>query len=290
MDNKLNVNDFKEAAKDSLGIIDKIADYFPSLRARKMFFDEIEKNPNLSFNEKLAYLYNCNQILQQIKNSASMFTLTDLILKERGKSIEEELPKLDKDWLSYFFDVAKNFSDSKMQIIWAQILAGECTKHDSVSKKLICILQTIDKEEAETFSFLCSHSVLFKSDDNSSEYEFVYPRVIGNNNELYRIFENTPVNDNSLMDLESIGLIKYEIRTGFGFEKTDVIATYFDSDIRLKSKSTIPYGNISFTSAGSQLAKILHNSLENKNAKNQAYLDYIINYWKERCEVTLLNN
>ena len=291
MDNKLNANDIKEAAKDSLGIIDKIADYFPSLRARKVFFDEIENNPNLSFNEKMAYLYNFKGIQKQIKNTASMFNLADLILKESGKSIEEELPKLDEDWFSYFEDVAKNFSNNDMQIIWAKILASECTKHGSVSKKVIGILQTIDKKEAETFSFLCSHSVLFKLDDNKYDFEFVYPRLaLGNNDELRKIFENTSVNDLSLMNLESIGLIKYDTLSGFGFTESDITAKYFDSVLYLKRKNNnlIPYGNISFTSAGSQLVQILHKSI--KNEKNQDYWDFLFNYWKDGCEVTLLNN
>lgn len=291
MDNKFNANEFKEAAKDTLGIIDKIAEYFPSLKARKVFFEEIENNSNLPFNEKMAYLYNFKKIQQQIKNTASTFNLTDLILKESGKTLEEEIPKLDEDWFCYFDDVAKNFSNSDMQIIWAKILASECSKHGSVSKKVIGILQTIDKKEAETFSFLYSHSFLFKLDDNDYDYEFIYPRLIGSDNaELRNIFENTPVDDISLMNLESLGLIKYDLLSGFAFTESDINATYFDSNLYLKCRNmqSIPYGNISFTFAGSQLVQILHKSIENE--KNQDYLDFIINYWEKSCEVTLSNN
>lgn len=255
-----------EVAEKSAGIIERILDVIPSYRANKLLINEIENNPNLTAAEKIAFLYNHKSIKNQIKNTAATFTLTDLLLKENGKSLEKEIPKLDEDWFDYYCDIIKNFSNEEMQFIWAKILSRECEKHGSVSKQLISILQVIDTEEAKIFSYICSHSLNYKFEDESC-YVFVYPRsIFDDNKQLKSIFEKANINDTAIVNLESLGLISYSL-TGYGFKvnKADkVIIEYYGEEFQINDVEDIPLGNISLTKCGIELVNVLHESMKNK--------------------------
>ena len=63
-------------------------------------------------------------------------------------------------------DQARLISDEVFQSIWGKILAEECNDNNSIPKKLLYTLAQMDREDAETFTTLCSLAV--KVDD---EYE-----------------------------------------------------------------------------------------------------------------------
>ena len=74
--------------------------------------------------------------------------------------------KVDDDWIALFMNQARLISDEVFQSIWGKILAEECNDNNSIPKKLLYTLAQMDREDAETFTTLCSLAV--KVDD---EYE-----------------------------------------------------------------------------------------------------------------------
>lgn len=66
---------------------------------------------------------------------------------------------VDRDWTLQYFDYAQDICDEDMQKLWARILAGEVSSPGSFSKRALQFLNTLDKEEAERFTLLCSFSI-----------------------------------------------------------------------------------------------------------------------------------
>lgn len=275
--------------------MDGILEKFPSHRAKQLFINEIENNPNLTTSEKMGYLYSYKSIANQMKNTAQIYTLADLKMKERGKSIEDELPKLGEDWLNYYNDVIKNFSSEEMQAIWASILASECENKGSISKKLISILQVIDKDCAEAFSYMCSYAISYEN-ENDLNYMFIIPGSIMSTEDLSfkdscvkDYYDKNIINFDRRVNLEAFGLIK-ETAMGFCISGNEITLKYCGKSIDVKCKNKhdgIPVGLIEFTAAGKELIKVLGNGLDIK--KNPSYIeDFIVRYYKENgCEVTV---
>ena len=63
---------------------------------------------------------------------------------------------IERDWLTHFFDRCRLISNDEMQMIWANILAGQANAPGSFSKKTIDLVATLDKADADYFTFLCS--------------------------------------------------------------------------------------------------------------------------------------
>lgn len=66
---------------------------------------------------------------------------------------------IDDDWIIQFFDHAQDVCDSDLQTLWARILAGEVTSPGKYSKRTLQFLKTLDKDEAEKFTQLCSVAI-----------------------------------------------------------------------------------------------------------------------------------
>lgn len=64
-----------------------------------------------------------------------------------GEQVSRE--PVNQDWVNRFFTIVEDVSDSEMQKLWAQILAGEVKKPKSYSLRTLELLRNISKEEAE---------------------------------------------------------------------------------------------------------------------------------------------
>lgn len=62
--------------------------------------------------------------------------------------------KIEKDWLTHFFDKSRLVSDDQMQDVWARILAGEANSPGSFSKRAINLLSEMSKQDAEMLNVL----------------------------------------------------------------------------------------------------------------------------------------
>lgn len=283
-----------ELNTDIGGALDKLLEMNPKYQATKIFNDEIKNDPNIPRETKIAFMLQRKKIIKQAENLGKTLNLADLILKENGKSLEEKLPSLNEDWFNYFSDVAENCSNEEMQTIWAKVLAGECENVGSVSKKLISILQVIDKDCAKVFSYICSYVASYEVENDISSL-FILPGNImtrGNNylkpSSLKGYYDNNIINEYRLMNLESLGLIKVN-DIGFAMNVNELKLKYCGKiiDIKCNSDNNIPTGLITFTSAGEGLVKVLQKDLDNK--KDPSYIeDFIVRYYKETgCEVTV---
>ena len=72
---------------------------------------------------------------------------------------------VNHDWITHFFDAAKDVSDSELQSLWARILADEVATPGNTSRRTLEFLKTLSKDEANMFVVLLSVS-FFVKDDN----------------------------------------------------------------------------------------------------------------------------
>ncbi len=115
-----------------------------------------------------------NQGSSNRKSSYSERGLNRLLRKEeqRQKNIEKILAKslnsistskqrintsaLDADWITEFFEVCQDFSNEKMQEIWAALLANEVDTPGQFSRRTLNTIKLLDSSEADLFTNLCS--------------------------------------------------------------------------------------------------------------------------------------
>lgn len=261
---------------DKLINMSDIKNIFPSLKARQVFISEIEKNDELSTAQKMALLYHFNDVSKRAKNFYSVLELTEIMLNAKGVSLETAKIDTDSEWFGMFSDIAKNVSDEEMQHIWAKILASKCEDEKSVDKKLLSILQVMESEDAEIFSYICANTVYIDSAYISNFPAFVY---VFDRNPVYvngEFYNKKFIHHSALTQMQSLGLITYHVSMST-YELTapndmtaDCTFNYFGEKINVKSysKKDLSLGAVELTRCGHQLVKILYEGQrDNKNAK-----------------------
>jgi uncharacterized protein YqgV (UPF0045/DUF77 family) len=66
-----------------------------------------------------------------------------------------------KEWITHFFEAAKDVSNEEMQELWARVLAGEVAAPGQTSRRTIDALKAMDRQDAEMFSRVVFASVKF---------------------------------------------------------------------------------------------------------------------------------
>jgi len=127
---------------------------------------------------------------------------------------------IDPDWLLLFIEKSKNISSEQMQLIWANVLAGESNNSGSFSKRTLAFLSTIDKKDADLFTSLCNYTIVA---------DIIYPII----DEKENIYKTTGLTFDNLSHLDDIGLIKFD---GLGAYQANEIDTgtpvlYFGREI-----------------------------------------------------------
>jgi len=160
---------------------------------------------------------------------------------------------VDEDWINRFFQDAQDVGDGEMQILWARILAREVTQPGSFSSRVLSLVKTLNKHEAETFTALCKH--LFRFPDNS---HFLFIHAI--TYDYLRHSVSTP-EETTLRD---IGLLSSTTQH-FGFvDGNEGVAFYHSQQVRFvvperpnKSCEDLrTFKVIPLTTAGNELARI----------------------------------
>ena len=280
-----NIEQGLNIAKESGNLLENILNKIPQYKANALFIKEIEESSDLTTAEKMALLYNHKAVKKQAKNLSSIYSLTESYLNEKKKSLENEIPLLNEDWFDYYNDVVKNVSDEEMQTIWAKILAGECENKGSISKKTINIMQTIDSDMAEKFSYLCSHSLIFFDKEfNDKEIKPIFPQILDNqydNPVINNFILSIPINNIDLFNLQMIGLITFDVTDSgyFCWNSKESITFYYGTKLYITSKYDIPTGKIAYTKYGKELAWLLHEDL--KKQKDDKYIEFVKNYIRE---------
>ena len=179
--------------------------------------------------------------------------------------------EVDDDWITLFMDQARLISDEVFQNIWGKILAEECNDNNSIPKKLLYTLAQMDREDAETFTTLCSLAV--KVDD---EYE---PVIWCHRFDEYKKWGIT---FDKIISLVALGLIEanlgpiapeYVIES----ESNPIMVHYFDSEYEMeKGTKTVRVGNVLFTKSGQALHRAI--SVEKKEG---FFEEYCLPMWRK---------
>lgn len=240
--------------------------------------------------EKYVTMRNLNKIKKEIMNNANIYNIANSMLSGKGKSLEKLLPTVDDEWIRMYDDISKNVSSQDMQTVWAKILASKCEDGNSISKKLLQVLQVMNSKDAELFSYLCSHSVMILNPNDGIEY----PVFFYQDSRTTNFYDKKYINYNNLSDLSSLGLINYNTSIGGTlFEESDKIFINYlenkicvclpdeleetnESDIEERG---IVIGKVSFTTCGLELVKLLYDGIvENSDS---LLLNKIIDYYKK---------
>ena len=96
-------------------------------------------------------------------------------------------------------------SDQDMQLLWSRVLAGEANAPGFFSKRTVNFLTDLDKTEARWFSNMYGYACQFQ-DGN------LVPLVLDHETDIYNRHE---IHFRSLSQLDSIGLIRFDLLFGF---------------------------------------------------------------------------
>lgn len=173
--------------------------------------------------------------------------------------------EMDDDWIALFMDQARLISDEVFQNIWGKILAEECNDNNSIPKKLLYTLAQMDREDAETFTALCSLAV-----NVDGEYQ---PIIWCHRLDEYKKWGIT---FDKIISLVALGLVEanlgpFATEYVIESESNHIKVRYFDSEYEMeKGTRKVRVGNVLFTKSGLALHKAI--SVEKKEG-----------FWEEYC-------
>lgn len=176
--------------------------------------------------------------------------------------------KMDKDWITNFFDKSRLVSDEEMQNMWSKILSGEANSPGAFSKRTVNFLSGLDKSDAELFTMLCRFSWTVNRTN-------AYPLIYSHDSVIYQMHNLTFA---ALTHLDSIGLIKlYVASTEAALTKIlkRLELSYFsETTIIDLPNNAFKLGEAAFTKIGSELFPIC-------DAQPVAgFHDFIIKEWQ----------
>jgi hypothetical protein len=181
--------------------------------------------------------------------------------------------KVEDDWLAHFFEKSRLVSNPDMQALWSRILAGEANHPNSFSRRTVELISTLSKEDAQSFTELCSMVW------NFGILECVYPYDDKN---FVKEFGNM-LPFAKLRHLDSIGLITFNHTSAgvFNFPESQKYLNlyYYGAPLAVElfnpggATRPIVHGHVSLTQTGKELAAISGAS------PNYAYFEYILTRW-----------
>jgi len=181
---------------------------------------------------------------------------------------QADADKMENDWVTNFFDKSRIVSDKDMQGIWARVLAGEVNNPGTYSKRTVNFLGDLDKSDAELFTKLCGFGW---------EIGNVVVLIFDIDDEIYT---KHGVNFNTLIHLESIGLIQFNNITGFRRLKLPkrLSVFYYGQPLPLEmpkeTDNELQIGHVLLTKVGQELAPICGSAPVN------GFMDYVRVKWK----------
>ena len=206
-------------------------------------------------------------VFEEMRKQENIESITGKAIPQVSNKARPE--KIEDDWIVNFFDKCRLISDGEMQQLWAKILAGEANSPGKFSKKTVNIVASLDKSDAEAFTRLCGFGI-------SIDVE-VIPLVY---DEDHGIYKDRGIDFFTLSNLDSIGLIKFDV-TG-GYLRTNLAhrgpVSYFDQKMWLefpeKSKNDLKVGTVMLTLTGQQLATV------SRAGPVAGFADYVNEKWK----------
>lgn len=270
----MEVNDplgFRHLSKPVNTLIEKIADavgvFWEPNQIRRIadatsYARKIEAETDADLNERTLTRASHEDLRQQ----QNMEAITSLALPQVKSFAQPE--NIDPDWLVYFFNHSRLFSNEAMQSLWAKILAKEANKPGLFSKRTIAMLSTMDRKDATLFKDLCNFIWCIDTTNIALIYD--------HNDQVYK----RHINYESLMHLASIGLIRLQSSDSlFLYELSDpLVAQYGGRGYILTAASKgrieeINIGGVSLTATGVELLNVC-DSVYDKD-----FFTYVENRW-----------
>lgn len=211
------------------------------LEAEEYLIEQIKQNSNMPILAKAACISNVRKVIREYQNQ---YNVLSTALKFLDNSAD--LDGVDDDWLSYFFDNAKNVSKEDMTVLWGQILAREINQPNRVPKALIYILSIIDYEDAMSFKKLANFSL--ETDGTYLPVIFISKKGI---------YESNGLNMGDIIRLQDTGLIQYNNLPYTISQSTENKITYFDTVIDVRGIEEICVGNVILSKTGQELMSVV---------------------------------
>ncbi len=206
---------------------------------------------------------------EQVKVQRNIESITALALPQLTTDAKPE--GIEEDWITNFFNKCRHISDKEMQDIWSRILAGEANAPGTFTKRTINLMESLDKNDAQSFVKLCSFN--WKLGDN------IGPLIYDSKAEIYT---SKGINFNVLQHLDVIGLICFEPLSGYKILPTSqtIVVTYQASSYNInlpnKKDNAIQVGKVLLTNVGKELASIcVPEAVDGLS-------EYIIEQWKKQ--------
>lgn len=262
---------FTSSEKTVEKIIDKISDavgwiVIPKgtkqyrLEAEQYLIEQVKNDPQMP---PLAKAATISQVRKLIKEYLNQYNILSIALNFLNENVNPDL--LNNDWISTFFDKAKNVSKEETSIIWGKLLAKEINTPGSVSLSLIHILSLMSPTDAESFKKLSNFCVLI-----DGKYYLIY---FHDHNEFYH--KNGILGEN-IIEAEDLGLLQFKSAGFYNEIDGNTKIKYFDCEWDI-TPSEIFVGNVLLSKAGEELISIIDdkqkieefaNFLEKKLIKN----------------------
>lgn len=266
---------------------------FPYIGIRKEAVDcyitEIEKS-DLSPELKAYTIYNTKQTFKKFKNQHD---IAQIAIENSKEGTDFSInSKVDKEWFDRFMNSAGYVSSDEVKIIWGKILSKEYENPGSTPFNMTRILSEITPKYAKIFKNICSMRRPLIVIDESGKGIHARENIVVPFDENNDYFTNLGITFNSLCELETLGLIKFDNITGF--KTTNIpkgrIIVYIDGITKeIKGEhNDIPIGCVILTSAGKCIKNIIEaDKIENYNQEEGSYMKKQGIEYLDNCEYSI---
>lgn len=281
MADKYNLIDFgnigEPAAKVANNFIDKVSSALewmvtpknikPAIiEANKSIIEEIANRQDINPIERAAIVSNYKKIVKEYQNQVDIIRI----------AVEHLDPNLvpgdvNNDWITFFFDKVKDVTEDYMKEIWGKILAEEFNKPNSYTKQFIHILSIMDSKLAKSFQKI--RSSCFYAEPYI--YTFIY-RTNGKEIKNVNKYQEMSLYISDFKELDSLGLIQHRYSDFHSLVIKNKTFDYGNRQVKLNTdKRSIAIGNVTLTSVGKQLCRIVPMKYDDK------IFELCIDSWKK---------
>lgn len=284
----IEITDIKEITNGVIEKTDRVLHWInkPKEEAREYLLNAINRNENLTSQEKASLVYNSRKLTREYANSKTIY---EQAKKHFNDHICEE-DSVDDDWLHFFFDKAEKVSNKSMQIIWARLLAGEFNQPGSISRKLMHIISVMDVNSAKSFQTFClyifernglitsydTEAAMIPSDFYMNSFDFMLKVEGWLSSAGYPNYKDLAIEltmtRGELNNLENLGLVQMVPDGNCAIPLIYTLEDGTTFNIKPLEDENLPLGQYSLTQEGKQLYKILN------RRGNKAVLTIVVNY------------
>lgn len=205
-------------------------------------------------------------VSEEARKQDNIEAITEKALRNVTDNAEPN--KIEDDWITNFFDKCRVISDEEMQILWAQVLAGQANAPGWYSKRTVDYLASLDKNDAHLFRTLCGFGW------NAST---IIPLVFDVSDAIYT---TSGLTFTALTHLDDIGLVRFESVSGFRLEKLpkQTRLAYYGGLVELELPASennyLNIGHVLLSKVGQELAPLCASTAVD------GFLDYVVGKWR----------